>query len=349
VSLLLQGELTDTGQETGHFLVNTTVGIAGLPDVAGPLGIPTHRADVGLSFARWGAGPGFYFVIPLMGPSSGRDALGKIFDTYDALSKSDLDLYGLVRAVWSLRRRIDATRYEIPAEAYATADPEPSLGVLAFRVKDEDFPGRAKEWSVASPRTKRSVPYSLWLQPGPAPIVYVIPGIGAHRRSTNPVALAELGYARGYSVAVVSSPFHPEFILTGLTSVYPGYTPDDAEDLAAVFGAIRRRLDESRPGRVGSARLLGYSMGALEKANGEPRDALWNEANLHLHESWLRDDARVRAFTNRNDFILGADNLAWRAGVLGDRLVVFPEGGHLGNLHVPAVHEKILDALGPSR
>jgi pimeloyl-ACP methyl ester carboxylesterase len=292
---------------------------------------------------------------------------------------------------------------------------------------------------------------------------------------------------------VVSSPFHPEFILTGLTSVYPGFTPEDAQDLEAVLAAIRRQLDESVPGRVGSARLLGYSMGALEsifiaerdgangnalglervvainppvdlayaaqgfdgffdapmrwpeaerekriielamkafllaqqgmpadgrlplsriesefliglsgrttilnaisaseqrggkalrvtaderaregallsevnegsvgnygrelavpyfeKTSGKSRDELWNEANLHHHESWLRAESRVRAFTNQNDFILGAENLAWLEGVLGDRLVVFPDGGHLGNLYVPAVHEKILDALGPA-
>ena len=50
VSLLLQGEPVKAGVDTGHFLVNTTIGIAGFFDVADPLGIPTYHEDVGQAF-----------------------------------------------------------------------------------------------------------------------------------------------------------------------------------------------------------------------------------------------------------------------------------------------------------
>jgi ABC-type transporter lipoprotein component MlaA len=290
VSLLLEGEPFDAAEETAHFAVNSTVGLVGLVDIAGPLGIPTHRADVGLAFARWGIGPGFYLVIPLLGPSSGRDAVGRIFDTalspttylpvvggvfivndlaqrldtYDALAQSGIDFYALTRGIWSVSRRIDATRYTIPESAYANADPEPSLGVLALHVQDPEFPARVRQVEAVSPRTRRAVPFSLWLQPQKAPIVYLIPGVGTQRGSTSPVALAELAYGRGYSVAVVSSPFHPEFIETGLSSLYPGYTPEDAADLYAALCALDAQLREEHPDQLADARLLGYSLGALE-------------------------------------------------------------------------------------
>jgi ABC-type transporter lipoprotein component MlaA/pimeloyl-ACP methyl ester carboxylesterase len=290
VSLLLQAELRESGEETAHFLVNTTIGLCGIFDVAKRMGIETYRADFGLAFARWGVGPGFYLVIPLLGPSTGRDGVGRIFDAalspttylpgvgvffavnnfadritaYDTLVQSDLDFYSLVRATWALRRRIDATRYEIPEADYASADPEPSLGVLAFKVKDPDFVGRAEEWSVVSPRTGRRVPFSVWLQPQAAPIVYLIPGIGAHRRSATPTALAELLHEHGYSVAVVSSPFHSEFIASGLSALYPGYTPGDAMDLYQAFSALDKDVRERHPGALGHASLLGYSLGGLE-------------------------------------------------------------------------------------
>ena len=80
VSLLLQGEFRETGHETGHFLVNTTVGIVGLFDPAGHWGIPTYRQDMGLAFARWGAGPGTYLMVPVFGPNSVRDGIGAIPD-----------------------------------------------------------------------------------------------------------------------------------------------------------------------------------------------------------------------------------------------------------------------------
>jgi len=289
VSLLLQAEGVDAGQELGHAVVNTTVGLAGFLDVAKPLGIPTHRADVGLAFARWGFEPGFYFFLPLLGPSSGRDSVGRVFDTalspatfvpgvgwlfsvnalsqrldaYDALNQSGLDFYALTRGLWSTRRRIDAQRYTIPESAYASSDPEPSLGFLRFRVKDAEFPKRVVETTAVSSRTKKAVPFSVWLQPKSAPIVYVIPGIGGQRRSSNPVALAEIAYGQGYSVAIVSSPFHPEFIATGLSSLYPGYTPDDAADLYAAFSALDAKLRAENPGKLQGARLAGYSLGGI--------------------------------------------------------------------------------------
>ena len=75
---VLQGEGERAVQTTGRFLINSTAGIAGLFDVAEMIGIPEHDEDFGQTLGAWGVGEGFYLVLPLFGPSSPRDAVGKL-------------------------------------------------------------------------------------------------------------------------------------------------------------------------------------------------------------------------------------------------------------------------------
>jgi phospholipid-binding lipoprotein MlaA len=63
-----------------RFLINTTVGVAGLFDVASNLHIPAHHEDFGLTLAYWGMVPQPYLMLPLLGPSSPRDAIGLVAD-----------------------------------------------------------------------------------------------------------------------------------------------------------------------------------------------------------------------------------------------------------------------------
>ena len=93
--------------------------------------------------------------------------------------------------------------------------------------------------------------------------MFIIPGIGSHRSTTNAVKLAESAWQRGYSAVIVSSPFNPEFILTGLSATYPGYTPSDAEDLYRTLGEIRANIEANHPGKVTSSSLMGYSLGGI--------------------------------------------------------------------------------------
>ena len=74
---LLQGEFAEAGVNTGRFLINTTVGILGLMDVAQHLGLnKMEREDYGQSLAKLGVGPGCYVVLPVLGPSTARDVVG---------------------------------------------------------------------------------------------------------------------------------------------------------------------------------------------------------------------------------------------------------------------------------
>ncbi len=77
---LLQGKLLDGAGDLGRFAVNSVVGIAGLWDVATPMGLAKHEEDFGQTLGRWGVPPGPYFVMPLMGPSTLRDAPARFVD-----------------------------------------------------------------------------------------------------------------------------------------------------------------------------------------------------------------------------------------------------------------------------
>ena len=73
---ILQGEFKQAGINTGRFVINTTLGILGLIDVAEYLGLTGYeKEDYGQSFAKLGAGPGCYIVLPVLGPSTARDTV----------------------------------------------------------------------------------------------------------------------------------------------------------------------------------------------------------------------------------------------------------------------------------
>ena len=76
---IIQGEFSKAGVNTGRFLINTTVGILGLIDVATYLGFEEYeKEDYGQSLAAHGIGPGCYIVLPVLGPSTARDTIASI-------------------------------------------------------------------------------------------------------------------------------------------------------------------------------------------------------------------------------------------------------------------------------
>lgn len=136
---VLQGEFKRAGTTTSRFLINTTVGIGGIIDVAGKNGLPRHSEDFGQTLARWGIGSGPYIVLPLVGPSTLRDAIAipvdsaidpvtwalanestgvrmaplgtsiivyhdEFKDDADNLRKNSADFYASVRDIYSQRR-----------------------------------------------------------------------------------------------------------------------------------------------------------------------------------------------------------------------------------------------------
>ena len=78
VNQLLQAQGQNAVQSSGRFLVNSTVGVFGLFDVAEKIGLEEKEEDYGQTLATWGVGDGFYIVLPLFGPSNLRDTSGML-------------------------------------------------------------------------------------------------------------------------------------------------------------------------------------------------------------------------------------------------------------------------------
>jgi phospholipid-binding lipoprotein MlaA len=76
----LQGKFKEGASDTGRFVVNTTLGVFGLWDLATPMGLEQHDEDFGQTLGWYGVPSGPYFVIPFLGPSTARDAPARIAD-----------------------------------------------------------------------------------------------------------------------------------------------------------------------------------------------------------------------------------------------------------------------------
>ncbi len=76
VNNALQFKLSRAGSDVGRVAVNSTVGLLGFIDVATNMGIPSYKEDFGQTLGYWGAGPGPFVMLPLLGPSSVRDTVG---------------------------------------------------------------------------------------------------------------------------------------------------------------------------------------------------------------------------------------------------------------------------------
>jgi phospholipid-binding lipoprotein MlaA len=81
VNHTLQGRFDQAATDMARFAVNSTVGIGGVLEIAEPtLGLPKARQDFGKTLAHWGFDSGPYIVLPILGPSSLRDSVGRGFD-----------------------------------------------------------------------------------------------------------------------------------------------------------------------------------------------------------------------------------------------------------------------------
>ena len=94
----LQGKFRMAGHDSARFLMNSTLGLGGLFDPASAAGLEYNDEDLGQTLGKWGVKSGPYLVLPILGPSSARDAFARAADTY-------------MEPVWYLED--DSTRYLI--------------------------------------------------------------------------------------------------------------------------------------------------------------------------------------------------------------------------------------------
>ena len=96
---LLQGQGKNAAESTGRFLINSTIGIFGLVDVADNIGLDQKEEDFGQTLATWGVGDGLYIVLPLFGPSNLRDTTGMVMtmmtDPINAYARSQGEAWAI--------------------------------------------------------------------------------------------------------------------------------------------------------------------------------------------------------------------------------------------------------------
>jgi len=110
----LQGKPKQAMSDAMRVIMNTTLGVFGLWDVATPFGLEKHDEDFGQTLGWWGMAPGPYFVIPFLGPSTaywtwwGVDKVrtrANLFKAEGVLDDAALDRYTFLRDAWLQRRR----------------------------------------------------------------------------------------------------------------------------------------------------------------------------------------------------------------------------------------------------
>ncbi|MGH8442287.1 MAG: MlaA family lipoprotein [Nevskiaceae bacterium] len=82
VNDLLQFKFKQFGSDTMRLVVNTLIGLGGTVDIATRAGLPAHDEDFGQTLGYWGVGPGWYLMLPFLGPSDNRDLVGAVGDWY---------------------------------------------------------------------------------------------------------------------------------------------------------------------------------------------------------------------------------------------------------------------------
>lgn len=145
---VLQGKPKEASEDLGRVIINTTIGIGGLFDVATTFGIPKHNEDFGQTLGAWGLESGPYLVLPLFGPSSVRDGLGRIpdamVDPLQEIGDDDTQLGLQVLRVIDTRSQIlkaegviSGDRYTFIRDAYLQRRQfEVNDGQVEFNAKD---------------------------------------------------------------------------------------------------------------------------------------------------------------------------------------------------------------------
>jgi len=158
----LQGKMRAAGQDTARLLLNSTLGLGGLLDPATQAGIAKNDEDFGQTLGAWGVASGPYLMVPLMGPTTVRDGLARIPDTFtdpshyleddstryaitaveivdlraglldlDAQLAQSFDRYAFVRNAWLQRREYkvrdgNVEEEALDEEAFMNEEPVPA-------------------------------------------------------------------------------------------------------------------------------------------------------------------------------------------------------------------------------
>ncbi len=295
----LQWQWNESWIETKRFGINSTIGILGFNDPASTkYGLRPSKEDLGQTFGKWGWNSQAYLFIPILGPSSERDALGMLGDSflkpthyldspYNFVSEGFLtfndmtayadtindvllqnyDPYQLTRLLYGASRAAAVNNYTHRNEKDDSAEVQ-TLRAIFAAPKSKTFKRRSIDQSAKIEGWRQELPYSIWLQEEPAPLMIQLPGLGSHRKSNMDLALAELAYNEGYNVLIFSNTFNWEFMASAPQGYAPGYVETDKEMLRIAYQGIMADLDADYGAEHFLNRsLIGMSMGAWYTLN----------------------------------------------------------------------------------
>jgi ABC-type transporter lipoprotein component MlaA len=290
-----QGKWHGAWMETVRFGANSTVGLGGLLDPATHWKIGCSDEDFGQTLGHYSCGPGFYLVLPILGPSNGRDAVGKLvdlpldicfwigcaypheiwpeviqpgcgFNDISGHARDDkhqldslVDPYQALRTFYSLNRQRLILDY-VP-NYNSNDNPNPTIRVALFKPVISNFADMAITRKVLVPATGKKLAYSCWIQKKPAPLVCYIPGLGSYRFDRATVAYADMLYRHGYSVVVISNPFQKEFMESASTVALPGYGPADCDDVVNALKLVVGDVQKWQRDKITRSCLTGVSHG----------------------------------------------------------------------------------------
>jgi phospholipid-binding lipoprotein MlaA len=150
VNDVLQGKMGQAGRDSGRFLLNSTLGLAGLFDPASAAGFEQNDEDLGQTLGKWGVKSGPYLMLPILGPSTVRDAFSRAADTYlePVAYLGDESTRYIIRAVDLLDGR--ANLLELDAQLERTFDRyafvrNAWLQRREYQVKDGDIEDESME------------------------------------------------------------------------------------------------------------------------------------------------------------------------------------------------------------
>jgi phospholipid-binding lipoprotein MlaA len=200
---LLQGKIPDAINDVGRILVNTTLGVLGFLDPATELGVEKRNEDFGQTLGYWGLGDGPYLVLPFLGPSSVRDAVGWVGDAYTwpvaylnpnrdrnavialrivegrsqlleasrILETAALDPYEFVRDAFLQRRRNQVFDGNPPQEADPDNNNKGKSGSLSPAARPVGFATEASQISVPESGLLQTPPAEIETREGPAQVI----------------------------------------------------------------------------------------------------------------------------------------------------------------------------------
>jgi len=140
---VLQGDIGRAGDTVIRFTTNSTLGVLGVFDVATGLGLPDHHEDFGQTLGKYGAKPGPYLVVPVIGPTTVRDAAGRVVDSaVNPITGARYDAKDVVAptasALEGVDRRANAEKDLQALEATAT-DEYATVRSLYLQARENDI------------------------------------------------------------------------------------------------------------------------------------------------------------------------------------------------------------------